>query len=428
MDRIFTVAIIGCGSRGAEAYGREMFEQKDKWKIVSVCDTNPVKTAKYGAIFAVSEENRFCDEFEFFKKKRADALIIATMDNDHVRQCKRALELGYDVLLEKPITANEEECRSLLEAHRRYGKKVMVCHVLRYAPAFVKLKELLEKKVCGEPVMIDSIEQVCYWHQAHSFVRGNWRNGDETSPMILQKCCHDLDLLQYYAESRCESISSIGDLRFFKAENKPEGAADRCEDCKLWKDCTYSAQNIYIGNWKSIGSPENCWPYNAITTAVPQTEENLTEAIKTGPYGRCVFACDNNVVDNQIVMAHFRNGVNANLRMTAFTAGGGRIMKFYCTQGEIDFEDALNRIAVRRFNRPEEIIDVNTLHFEGGHNHGGGDGGLIHAFYECLCGEESAPTGLEASVESHLMAFAAEKSRLHGGEPYKIHKDESERR
>ena len=259
-------------------------------------------------------------------------------------------------------------------------------------------------------------------------MRGNWRNGDETSPMILQKCCHDLDLLQYYAESRCESISSIGDLRFFKAENKPEGAADRCADCKLWKDCTYSAQNIYIGNWKSIGSPENCWPYNAITTAVPQTEENLTEAIKTGPYGRCVFACDNNVVDNQIVMAHFRNGVNANLRMTAFTAGGGRIMKFYCTQGEIDFEDALNRIAVRRFNRPEEIIDVNTLHFEGGHNHGGGDGGLIHAFYECLCGEESAPTGLEASVESHLMAFAAEKSRLHGGEPYKIHKDESERR
>ena len=188
------------------------------------------------------------------------------------------------------------------------------------------------------------------------------------------------------------------------------------------------AQNIYIGNWKSIGSPENCWPYNAITTAVPQTEENLTEAIKTGPYGRCVFACDNNVVDNQIVMAHFRNGVNANLRMTAFTAGGGRIMKFYCTQGEIDFEDALNRIAVRRFNQPEEIIDVNTLHFEGGHNHGGGDGGLIHAFYEYLCGEESAPTGLEASVESHLMAFAAEKSRLHGGEPYKIHKDESERR
>ena len=129
-----------------------------------------------------------------------------------------------------------------------------------------------------------------------------------------------------------------------------------------------------------------------------------------------------------MVMAHFRNGVNANLRMTAFTAGGGRIMKFYCTQGEIDFEDALNRIAVRRFNQPEEIIDVNTLHFEGGHNHGGGDGGLIHAFYECLCGEESAPTGLEASVESHLMAFAAEKSRLHGGEPYKIHKDESERR
>lgn len=166
---------------GRKRTAEKCSNKRTNGKSFPFADTNPVKTAKYGEIFAVSEENRFCEEFEFFKEKRADALIIATMDNDHVRQCKRALELGYDVLLEKPITANEEECRSLLEAHRRYGKKVVVCHVLRYAPAFVKLKELLEKKVCGEPVMIDSIEQVCYWHQAHSFVRGNWRNGDETS-------------------------------------------------------------------------------------------------------------------------------------------------------------------------------------------------------------------------------------------------------
>ena len=421
MDRIFTVAIIGCGSRGAEAYGREMFEQKDKWKIVSVCDTNPVKTAKYGEIFAVSEENRFCDEFEFFKEKRADALIIATMDNDHVRQCKRALELGYDVLLEKPITASEDECRSLLEAHRRYGKKVMVCHVLRYAPAFVKLKELLEKKVCGELVMIDSIEQVCYWHQAHSFVRGNWRNSDETSPMILQKCCHDLDLLQYYAESRCESISSIGDLRFFKAENKPEGAADRCADCKLWKDCTYSAQNIYIGNWKSIGSPENCWPYNAITTAVPQTEENLTEAIKTGPYGRCVFACDNDVVDHQVVNMLFEKNVTAQLTMTAFSKECHRCIKVHGTLGEMVADMEENSVSVKSFRSDDYVIDI-TKYATDLSVHGGGDKLLFEDFVSYITG--GAPTEtrttLEDSLISHRMSFAAEESRLSGGMPIDI--------
>ena len=417
----FTVAIIGCGSRGAEAYGRLMFEQKDKFEIVSICDTDQKKLDKYGEVFLVPQENRFLSEEAFFEKRRADALVLATMDNDHVRQGIRALELGYDILLEKPITGSEEECEKLLAAYRKCGRKVMVCHVLRYAPAYVKVKELLDKKVCGELVMIDSIEQVCYWHQAHSFVRGNWRNSVETSPMILQKCCHDLDLLQYYASSRCDSLSSIGDLKHFRAACKPEGAADRCTDCKYVKDCVYSAESIYVGNWKSVGSPDNCWPYNAITTAYPLTEQAIREAIEKGPYGRCVYACDNDVVDHQIVAMTFENGVKANLRMTAFTAGGGRVMHFYCTHGQIDLEDATNTLFVRRFNEPEEKIDVNALLAEGGHNHGGGDGGIIKNFYAILNGEENAPTRLESSVESHLMAFKAEESRKSGGKLVKVH-------
>lgn len=421
MDKQFTVAIIGCGSRGAEAYGRLMDAQKDKWKIVALCDVNGEKTEKYGKIFSVGKENRFTDEKEFFQRKRADALVIATMDNDHVRQCITALRLGYDVLLEKPLTKRKKECKALLTAHEKYGGKVMVCHVLRYAPAYKIIKELLQNNECGELVLIDSIEQVCYWHQAHSFVRGNWRNDKETSPMILQKCCHDLDLLQYYVGGRCESLSSVGSLHYFKKENQPQGAADRCVDCKYCKTCTYSAENIYVGNWKAAGSPENCWPYNAITAEVPQTEESLRKAIRTGRYGRCVFACDNDVVDNQIVAMHFQNGVNANLRMTAFTAGGGRIMKFYCTEGEIDFFDAENKVIVKKFNRPERVIDVEALLSDGGHNHGGGDDGVIDAFYKALCGDGKIATSLEASVESHLMALCAEKSRLHGGKKIRVH-------
>lgn len=416
----FTVAIIGCGSRGAEAYGRAMYEQKDKFDIVALFDIRADRLEKYGAVFGVDGSNLFRDEDSFFEKKRADVLVIASLDNDHVRQCEKALALGYDILLEKPITGIEEECESLLKKYHQYGGKVVVCHVLRYAPGYIKLKELLDSEDCGKLVMIDSIEQVCYWHQAHSFVRGNWRNSVETSPMILQKCCHDLDLLQYYANSRCDTISSIGDLRHFRSENAPEGAAKRCMDCKYLKDCVYSAEDIYVNNWKSVGSPANCWPYNSITTTYPLTEEAIREAIQEGPYGRCVYACDNDVVDNQIVAMTFENGITANLRMTAFTAGGGRIMKFYCTHGQIEYIDSENKIYVRKFNKPEQVIDIAALLDEGGHNHGGGDAGLVNDFYNVLCGSAGAPTKLEGSIESHIMAIRAEQSRKQGGVLLKI--------
>ena len=416
-NKKFTVAIIGLGARGAESYGRIMLSMKDKFEITALCDVDEEKLNKYGKIFGTKK--LFNDETEFFKQKRADALIIATLDRDHVRQCERALELKYDVLLEKPITDDLVECERLLNAHKKYGGNVVVCHVLRYAPAFIELKKVLDSGECGELVMIDTIEQVSYWHQAHSFVRGNWRNREQTSPMILQKCCHDLDLLQYYAGSKCKTLSSIGDLKHFKKCNQPEGAADRCEECKYVDECCYSARGIYIGNWKAIGSPDNCWPYNMLTPKLPLTEENIEEAIKTGPYGRCVYACDNDVVDHQIVAMTFENGVKANLRMTAFTQGGGRIMKFYCTKGEFELDEATNIVTVRVFNKPDRTIDVSKL-IDKSDNHAGGDAGLINAFYEALCGNGS-PTALESSIESHLMALKAEQSRLNKGELLKVH-------
>lgn len=417
-NRKISVAILGCGARGAEAYGRLMHSMKDKFEIVALCDVNKDKLVKYGKVFDTNELFEKVDAF--FEKKRADALVIATLDKDHVSQCEKALSLGYDILLEKPITDNIEECEKLLNAHKKYGGKILVCHVLRYAPAFIKIKELLDEHVCGELVMIDSIEQVSFWHQAHSFVRGNWRNREQTSPMILQKCCHDFDLLQFYANAKCESISSIGDLNHFKKCNQPSDAADRCVNCKYADSCCYSARKIYIGNWEDAGSPENCWPYNMLTTDYPLSKESLEKAIQTGPYGRCVYACDNDVVDHQIVSMNFDNGIKANLRMTAFTAGGGRIMKFYCTKGQFELDEASNLITIREFFKPEQIIDVTHL-VEANDNHSGGDAGLINAFYDALCGNGSLATSLERSVESHLMALKAEQSRLNKGELLNVH-------
>ncbi len=417
MSKILTVSILGCGSRGAYAYGGPMNRDSERYQVVSVCDIIPSRFERFTERWGVKEENCFTDENEFLKEKRSDILVIATQDRDHVRQAIRALDLGYDILLEKPISPDKQELLDLLEAQKRTGKTVMVCHVLRYAPAFVKLKELLDSGIIGKLITVEWVEQVAYWHQAHSFVRGNWRNSEETSPMIMAKCCHDLDLLQYYAGARCEEVYSVGGLSFFNRENQPEGAADRCFECKYNDTCPYSAENTYITRWKENGSPNDDWPFNIACREVPLTEEKLREAYKNNQYGRCVFACDNDVVDNQKVMMKFENGVTISLTMTAFTYGPERLGTFHGTLGEITF-NAEDAIEIKLYGKPEtEVIKVKDIvksKMLNSFGHGGGDYMLLTSLYDAVTKGSASETALEASVESHLMALAAEESRVTG--------------
>ena len=438
MDKVFTVSIIGCGSRGHFTYGKcMMVNYKGKFEIASVCDTDEGKLNWAKEDWNLPDEACFLDENEFFKEKRSDALVIATQDRDHVRMCIKALELGYDVLLEKPISPVEEELLALLDAYKKYGGKVIVCHVLRYAPAYVKIKEMLDAGEIGKLVCIDWLEQVAYWHQAHSFVRGNWRSDEETSPMIMAKCCHDLDLLQWYADSMCDTVYSVGDLAFFKKENQPEGAADHCADCKYIHDCIYSAERLYVErrkrdfDWTKDKPDVNMefraqgWPFNVVDSTRPITDESIRKAYENNGYGRCVFACDNNVVDHQIVSMKFNNGVKANLTMTGFTALPGRKMVFHGTLGEIEMDEDNDYIRVSRYGHGsrflsiKEILKVATNDTFG---HGGGDLMMVGDLYDALSGKGTAGTTLDRSIESHLMALAAEKSRK-SGVACKVHKD-----
>ena len=304
MKKYFTVAILGTGARGAEAYGRLIQQKPDCFRIVALCDKNIEKLKYYKEVFQVEENNCFLSEEEFFEKKRADLLVIATPDSYHIQHALQALSVDYNILLEKPITDKKEECKAILEAYKKANSRVMVCHVLRYAPAFLKVKEMIDNGKIGKLISFEGIEQVGYAHQAHSYVRGNWRKREDCTPMILAKCCHDLDLFQYYADSPCKSISSIGNLAFFKKENMPKDASARCMECKYIDSCPYSAKHIYIKQWNDFGMPENAWPFNVLAPA-PTTEEKLYDAITSSPYGRCVFACDNNVVDHQITQMTF---------------------------------------------------------------------------------------------------------------------------
>ncbi len=428
MGKVYTVAILGCGSRGAFAYGEIMVGWKDKYEIVALCDVDEGKLGCAAAKFGVAKEKSFLTEEGFFEEKHADVLVIATQDRDHVRHAIRALELGYHILLEKPISPIKEELYVLLEAQKKYQREVLVCHVLRYAPAYVKIKELIDSGVIGKLVRMEATEMVRYAHQSHSFVRGNWRREEETSPMIMAKCCHDLDMIQYYIGSTCESVYSNGDLRFFKEENQPEGAADRCQDCQYKTTCPYSAELQYVQAWKEGGCRYG-WPYNVVDPLNnPYTEETLRAAYEKGPYGRCVFKCDNDVVDNQMVAMNFKNGVYATLVMTAFTGKGGRIYTFHGTHGEIRFDDGDEILRLFEYNGLEipktttwNVKELVNEKVNKGFGHGGGDMAMLLDLYDLLEGKGKGETTLEKSMESHLMALAAEESRK-SGQVVKVHK------
>ncbi len=417
-NKKFSVAIIGCGNRGVECYGRIMRYLSELYTVAALCDIDPVRLENGKNELCVAPENLYANEEEFFKAKRADVLIVATQDGDHVRHALLGLEKGYDILLEKPLTKSREECLALLEAQKKYGGRVLVCHVLRYAPAFVKAAELLDSGKIGKLVFIDAIEQVGYWHQAHSFVRGNWRRSEQTSPMVLAKTCHDLDYIQFFAGAKCRSLSSVGELTFFKSENAPEGAAERCTECKYIDTCPYSAKKIYLERFLR---GEGEWPTSVMTLERPITEDGIWRAMKEGPYGRCVFKCDNDVVDHQVTTMTFENGVKANLIMTGFARGMGRRIAFHGTYGEIVIDEVENFVRYSPYGYESETWKISELISEGKEGHGGGDIGLIRKMYDILSGRADNRTSLEASVESHLMGICAEESRLAGGALMFVH-------
>lgn len=420
-EKILTVGILGCGSRGFHAYGMLIGEMKEKFRIVALCDTNPEALKIAATALGVGAESCYISDEEFLQERRSDILVIATLDKQHYGHALKALNLGYDILLEKPITDNRQECYDLLNAQKKHNNKVVVCHVLRYAKGFVKVKELLDSGRIGDLVNIQALEQVAYWHDAHSYVRGNWRRKEDTAPMILAKCCHDLDLLQYYAGSKALNVSSVGSLTYFREDCALPGSTPRCKDCPHIDSCPYSAKKIYLENFVSAGSPEDAWPFNVVVHDTPVTAEKIEREIYgNSPYGRCVFHCDNDVVSHQTTNILFENGVTASLTMMGFTKCGGRIYRFFGTTGEIVLDEEKGVIFVTPFGRKTETIIIGDL-TEAGMAHGGGDAQLINSLYDMITGKVEEKTGLVQSLESHLMGIAAEESRLRDGKMISVH-------
>lgn len=420
--KIVRIAIAGVGSRGKNAYGLELLNMKDRAKVVAVADIDPERLALAGDAHGVPNEMRFPSaEAMLAMPKLADAMLVCTQDRQHVPHAVAALKKGYDVMMEKPISPKLEDLQEITKVARENGRRVVVCHVLRYTPFFQTIKKTIDSGVLGEVVSIQALENVRYWHQAHSFVRGNWRREEDTSPMILAKCCHDLDYLVWLCGRKCERVSSYGSLMYFKESNAPEGAALRCtQGCKAKDGCPYDAEKIYLTNKDTgilCGNVE--WPIDVL--AENPTEEKIRHAIETGPYGRCVFHCDNDVVDHQIVNMQMEGGASLSLTMSAFTSIGGRTIKVMGTLGDLWGDMHENKIRIGVFGKEPQVIDLGKEEkdFAG---HGGGDRLLMEQFVDLMQGKEpdGTITTLETSVESPLVALAAEKSRLENGESIEI--------
>jgi predicted dehydrogenase len=401
-----TLVLVGAGLRG-RTYARHAVAG-GRGRVVAVAEADSRRRAAVAAEFRIPEQHVYADWTALAAAGRlADAAIIATQDRLHREPAVRLAGLGYHILLEKPMAPTEDEAAEIADAAVRAGVIFAVCHVLRYTPYTRLLKGLLADGRIGRLVSAQHLEPVGWWHHAHSFVRGNWRRADESGPMLLTKSCHDIDWLVHLFGRLPARVSSFGSRTHFRASERPALAADRCLDCPLETVCPYSAKRLYLG---CLADPEqHFWPLGAVTEE--PTEAAVLEALRTGPYGRCVYASDNDVVDHQVVTMEFPDGATCSFTMSAFTPMEQRRTRLMGTHGYLEGDGRTVR-HVDFVTGQERILD------SGGPDdgHGGGDEALTEAFLAAVAtgDRDLLSTDAMRSLASHRVVWAAERSRITG--------------
>ena len=403
-DKPITVLLCGAGSRGRTVFGQFALENPDLVKIVAICEPLQERLEATALEHQVSEAQRFHDWRELpTDKALAQVAIVATDDNEHVEPSCYFLDRGYHLLLEKPMATSLAECERLVTAAESATGLSAVCHILRYTDYFQKLRELVKEGLVGDIVNIRHFEPVNYWHFAHSFVRGNWKNSKTSSPFILAKCCHDMDILLFLMGRTPTAIQSFGNLFHFKADNAPAGAALRCLDCELKESCTYSAPKFY---GDMLARKAHWWPLDVVTTDF--TKCGLHKALTEGPYGQCVYHSDNDVCDHQVVNLEFDNGSTASLVATAFTEYPARETDIFGSHGMLRGDGS-------SIHHHDFLTGQKTsIKLESQGHHLGGDHALLQEFFQAVRSAEpqEISTSPTISLLSHKMAFLAEKSRL----------------
>ena len=410
--RPVTAIVIGAGSRGS-VYASYSGQYPKALKIVGVADINAVRREQMAQEYNIAPEHRFSDWAEVFRlPKFADAVIIATPDNLHYKPCMQALAAGYDVLLEKPIAQTAKECTDILHQARKYGRLVGVCHVLRYAPYFRALKRVIDEGRVGDIVSVQHLEPVRFHHMAHSYVRGNWHSSKQTTPIIIAKACHDLDIVRRLLGKPCKRVSAFGSLSFFTRKNEPQGAADRCFDCAAEKQCPFSALKIYIREHRYL------YVFDALPKDRAAKDAKIAEYLRTTDYGRCVFRCQNDQCDHYVCNLEFEGAdgaaaSTASLQVEALTSYGGRKTRIMGTKGDIVGD--MQTFTLTDFLTGKKYVwDEDISKLPGYEGHAGGDWGIVKDFVLAVAhqDEKYLSSTIDVSVESHVMGFRAEQARL----------------
>jgi predicted dehydrogenase len=417
MSQRVEAVMVGAGNRGYEAYGPYALEHPDKLRFTAVVEPHEAKRRRFAQAHSIPPERQFQTWQDLYARGQiAEALVNCTLDRMHVDSTLPALELGYEVLLEKPMSNTLAGNVRLVQAAERHGRLLMVCHVLRYTAFFSTLHDIIASGRLGRIVTVEHRENVVFWHMAHSFVRGNWRNSQVESPMILAKCCHDMDIL-FWNLGPVRRLNSFGSLMHYRPENAPVSAPERCTDgCPVEEACPWYAPRLYLHSHTG-------WPVSVISTDTSLAARR--RALETGPYGRCVYRCDNDVVDHQTVNLEFESGATGVLFMHGHSHEEARTMRYDGTRATLRGKFAYG------LGDSIEIHDHLTGGIErvdpevGDSGHGGGDAAVMSAFVQALREKGVAQTGARESLESHLMAFAAEEARVEGGI---VHMDEFRRR
>ncbi len=411
------VSVIGLGNRGSEYMGFLKAFHSKKVELYAVCDISQQALDDIAPRFGIPKERCFLSAEEFFAQGVvSDALIISTQDASHYEITKAALNTGYKmILLEKPVSGNKDEYTELRDLTLEKNALLIICHVLRYSNYYSKIKEIISGGALGDIVSVNHTENVGYFHFAHSFVRGNWRDEFTSTPSILAKCCHDIDLIAWFMDSPCVSVSSVGGIKHFRRECAPAGATETCMGgCTAKKDCPYDAEKLYITDpfykAKFIKRMKR-----TLTGKMNNSKSDIVDAIKYGEYGKCVYLNDNNVCDHQMVTMTFENGAVGVLSMNGFSDKMFRECHIVGTKGELIGYGT--KLKMRIFGGKASTVHTGSVGLGG---HVEGDIRLISGFVKLLCGETDDLTDIttiDATVISHDIALAAEISRKKGGEP-----------
>ncbi|MBR4863783.1 MAG: Gfo/Idh/MocA family oxidoreductase [Oscillospiraceae bacterium] len=409
----YSVIIIGAGNRGSN-YSRKLDVLRDRYKVVAVAEPVEGRRNYVKELYDLPDDMCFTSWQDILSRpKLADIAIVATMDNEHYEPAMKAIELGYNLLLEKPVAPTPQQCADIANAAKAKGVEVLVCHVLRYTPFYKRVKELVLDGTIGDIVSVVAVEAVGNVHQSHSYVRGNWHSEADTTPMLLAKSCHDLDIIQWLVDKPCTKVSSFGSLTYFTEKNAPEGSPVRCIDggCPVEDTCPYNCRKLYYDD------KDNAWFRKASTRGIAKeympTDEEVMTALKTTDFGLCVFHANNDVVDHQVVNMEFEGGITASFTMNAFNKGG-RYIRLFGTKGELFANMSDTEITVYTFEDKQThtyTVAETEESILGGH--GGGDQGIVSELHEYLSGNYTGwcAANIQISVQNHMIGFAAEKAR-----------------